>query len=288
VQEIILIVTAFLVAAFGSVIGAGGGFLLMPVLLIMYPGDAQQKLTFISLFAVLVNAATAAFNYARQGRVDYRSALLLGACTVPTSILARMLEGCIDRRHFSGLFGGLLIAIAAFIIWRMSRAGDKGWHETPIKPGWWRREITDSSGMTFTYGYDVRLAVAVSMVEGFIASFFGIGGGILHMPVMTQLLHFPPHIAAATSILVLSIGALAAVGTDLVAHGSDVPMALALVAGVGGFLGAQVGTRLARRLSGRRLLYLLAIALIIAGTRLFFQRPATPAPAPAAPPQTQR
>ena len=287
-QETILVVTAFLVAVFGSIIGAGGGFLLMPVLLIMYPGDPQQKLTFISLFAVLVNAVTASFNYARQGRIDYRSALLLGACTIPTSILARILEGCVDRRHFSAMFGGLLIAIAVFIVWRMRRAGDSGWHAAEIRPGWWRRQITDASGATFTYGFDLRVAVAVSMVEGFIAAFFGIGGGILHMPVMTQLLHFPPHIAAATSLLVLSIGAFAAVGTDLLKHGGDVPMTLALVAGVGGFLGAQVGTRIARRISGRKLLYLLAIALAVVGVRLLLQRTPPPAPTPATPAQSQR
>lgn len=288
-QEVILVITAFLVAAFGSVIGAGGGFLLMPVLLIMYPGDPQQKLTFISLFAVLVNAATAAFNYARQGRIDYRSALILGACTIPTAILARLLEGCVDRRHFSELFGGLLLAIAVFIVWRVRRAGDGGWHETPIRPGWWRREITDASGAKFVYGFSVRVAVIVSAIEGFIASFFGIGGGILHVPVMTQLLHFPPHIAAATSILVLAIGAFAAVATDLVKHGGDVPMTLALVAGVGGFFGAQVGTRIARKISGKKLLYLLAIALTVAGLRLFFLKAKSPAPTPASPAsQTQR
>lgn len=287
-QETILVVTAFLVAVFGSIIGAGGGFLLMPVLLIMYPGDPQQKLTFISLFAVLVNAVTASFNYARQGRIDYRSALLLGACTIPTSILARMLEDCVDRRYFSAMFGGLLIAIAIFIVWRMRRAGDSGWHATAVRPGWWRREVTDASGDTFTYGFDVRVAVAVSMTEGFIAAFFGIGGGILHMPVMTQLLHFPPHIAAATSLLVLSIGAFAAVGTDLLKHGGDVPMTLALVAGVGGFLGAQVGTRVARRISGKKLLYLLAIALAVVGVRLLLQRTPPPAPTPGQPAESQR
>jgi len=283
VQEAVLIITAFLVAAFGSIIGAGGGFLLMPVLLLMYPGDPQQKLTFISLFAVLVNAVTAAFNYARQGRIDYRSALLLGVCTIPTSILARLAGDHVDRRHFSAIFAGVLMAIALFILWRVRRTGETGWHQTPIRPGWWRRQITDASGATFTYGYNVRTGIGVSLVEGFIASFFGIGGGILHMPVMTQLLHFPPHIAAATSILVLATGALAAVATDVVRHGTDLPIALALLAGVGGFLGAQVGTRIARRITGRKLLYLLAIALAAAGVRLFFQK----AP-PTAPPRPDR
>ena len=276
---IILVLLAFGVSAFGSMVGAGGGFLLMPVLFLMFPAESPERLTFISLFAVLVNALTALFNYGRLGRVDFKSGLILGFCTIPTAVAARFLQGLMGRGTFGWIFGALLIAIGLFVVWRVRASSDPhGVREAKPKPNWFYRELRDRDGIVFKWAYNLRIAISVSLAEGFLASFFGIGGGILHMPIMTQILNFPPHVAAATSILVLSMSALAAVTTDVIKHPESVPIAMAALAGLGAFFGAQVGTRLARRVSGKKILYLLAVALMFAGGRLMLEKdkPETP------------
>jgi len=271
---IILVIASFFVAAFGSMVGVGGGFLLMPVLLMMYPNETPGRLTFISLFAVLVNGATAFFGYARLRRVDFKSGLIMGLCTVPTAILARkLIQGDVSTETFRPIFGGLLIAIGVYILWRIRGvSGPHGQRHVEPKPGWFRRALTDNDGIEFSWAYDLRIGIAAGLIGGFIGAFFGIGGGVLQMPIMTQLLNFPPHIAAATTVLVLAMNTFAGITTDLIGHFDSVPFALAGAAGIGSLFGARLGTRLSKRVSGKAILYLLAAALLVAGGRLVLQK----------------
>jgi uncharacterized protein len=71
------------VGAFGTLIGAGGGFILTPILLLLYPHDSAQTLTAISLAAVFFNAASGTTAYARQRRIDYRNGVVFALATLP-------------------------------------------------------------------------------------------------------------------------------------------------------------------------------------------------------------
>ena len=68
-----LVGLGLLVGAFGTLIGAGGGFVLVPVLLLLYPQDSPALVTGISLAVVFFNATSGSVAYARMGRVDFRS-----------------------------------------------------------------------------------------------------------------------------------------------------------------------------------------------------------------------
>lgn len=70
---LLLVALGLVVGALGTLIGAGGGFLLTPVLLLVYPHASAQTISATSLAVVFANAASGTVAYARQGRVDYRS-----------------------------------------------------------------------------------------------------------------------------------------------------------------------------------------------------------------------
>ena len=110
----------------------------------------------------------------------------------------------------------------------------------------------------------------LSLIVGFVSSFLGIGGGIIHVPLMIQALGFPVHIATATSHFVLAIMSGAASVTHLVQGsyrvGHGLRRSVALSAGV--IVGAQVGARVSLRLSGRLIQHLLAAALLVLALRL--------------------
>jgi len=74
------------VGAFGTVIGAGGGFILTPILLLLYPHDSAQTLTAISLAAVFFNAASGSVAYARQRRIDFHSGTVFAIATLPGAV----------------------------------------------------------------------------------------------------------------------------------------------------------------------------------------------------------
>src|SRR5471032_246829 len=67
------------------------------------------------------------------------------------------------------------------------------------------RQITDRDGVEHSYTVPVARGAALSLVVGFVSSFLGIGGGIIHVPLLVQVLGFHVHIATATSHFVLAV-----------------------------------------------------------------------------------
>src|SRR5207253_207113 len=90
----------FAVGGIGTLVGAGGGFLLVPVLLLLYPQTSPDTLTAISLFVVCANATSGSVAYAWQRRIDYRSGGWFALATLPGAVLGALIVGAIPRRAF--------------------------------------------------------------------------------------------------------------------------------------------------------------------------------------------
>ena len=252
------------VGAFGTLIGAGGGFVLTPILLLLYPHDSAQTLTAISLVAVFFNAASGTVAYARQRRTDFRSGGVFAAAALPGAIAGALVVGTVSRRSFDAIMAFVLLALAVWLL---------GGERFPIaKPttGLVERRLVDSEGREYRYSVPLRRGALYSVVVGFVSSFLGIGGGVIHVPLLVRALGFPTHIATATSHFVLAVMAGGGSLTHLLAgsfrHGHGLRRAAALSVGVVG--GAQVGARLSLRVGGRSIELLLAAALFALAVRL--------------------
>ncbi len=113
---ILLVSIGFAVGAFGTLIGAGGGFILTPILLLLYPGDSAQTLTAISLAAVFFNAASGSTAYTRQRRIDYRSGTAFALATLPGAIGGALLVGVVSRGVFDAILGAVLTLLAIWLL----------------------------------------------------------------------------------------------------------------------------------------------------------------------------
>jgi uncharacterized protein len=261
---VLLALIGFAVGAFGTIVGSGGGFILTPVLLLLYPHDDPATLTAISLTAVCFNAISGSAAYAHQRRIDYRSGLTFATAALPGSILGALAVGAISRGAFDAIMAAVLLALATWLV-----LGEPGAAAAPRR-GAVQRELTDRYGRRFAYQVPIRRGAAYSAVVGFASSFLGIGGGVIHVPLLVRVLGFPTHIATATSHFILAIiagtGAATHVLTGSFAHGHGVKRAIAISIGV--VLGAQLGARLSLRASGRIVEAMLAVALIGLAVRL--------------------
>lgn len=260
-----LVPLGVLVGTLGTLIGAGGGFLLVPILLLAYPHDPPEMLTAISLAVVVVNATAGTVSYARLRRIDYRSGLLFATATVPGAILGALVTRLVDRQLFDVLFALLMLASCAVLLWRPLPEPDA---YDPHGPGLARR-LVDRAGIEHRWRYPLWLGLAISGVVGFVSSLMGIGGGIIHVPVLSQLLDFPVHIATATSQFTLAIMALAGtlvhVATGALGGGALERTALL---SLGVLLGAPLGATLSARVPARGIMRVLAVALGVVGLRV--------------------
>ncbi len=100
-----LVPLGFVVGAYGTLIGAGGGFILAPILALLYPADSPELLTSISLAVVFFNALSGSAAYARMGRIDYRSGGVFAMATIPGAILGALVTSFLPRRLFDGVLG---------------------------------------------------------------------------------------------------------------------------------------------------------------------------------------
>ncbi len=251
-------------------IGAGGGSLIVPALLLLFHLPLQTILG-MSLWTVFANACSGTLSYARFRTIDYRSGLLFTLAVIPGAVAGALLAGHVPPRLFSVLFGLLLVGMSVLILHRP---------ETPFVPlpekvrtyeAYLRRELTvrrlmDASGHPYTYYVNMRLGLAVSFIAGLASSLLGIGGGILHVPAMILLLQFPSHVAIATSHFVLAISSVTGAAIFTLQGHLAWRRTLALCAGA--FAGAQLGARLSHRMSGAWLKRLLAVGMIAVGARM--------------------
>ena len=256
------------VGALGTLLGLGGGFILMPVLLILYPHEPSAYLTATSLAVVFCNAVSGAAAYTRQKRIDFRSGLIFACAAIPGTIIGALGTDLVSRTAFNAVFGVALVAGAVFLIFK-----PHGRKEAQIDlpaPGLTTRSFTDSEGQAHTYSFRLRTGVIISLGVGVLSSFLGIGGGIIHVPAMVYLLNFPVHIATATSIFMLAIMSLSGVTTHIVNGTLDHGWLTIICLAAGVIGGAQLGARLSKRLKGRGILLVLATVLIFVGLRFLY------------------
>ena len=257
----------FAVGTYGTIVGLGGGFILVPVLLFLYPDYDPEHLTAISLFVVWTNTTSGSIAYARQGRIDYLTGLLFAASSAPGVLAGVFLVDFVPQRAFTIAFALLLLALAAVAV----RGPPRGIRQPLSGRGVIVRQMVTAEG-TYRYGYRLWQGVILSLGVGLISSVLGIGGGAVHVPVMISTLHFPVMLATATSQFILAFMS----GGASVAHlakgtlsGDQIVKAAAL--GVGTVPGAQLGAHMAGRMKARTVIRLLVAGLLVLSFRLFLK-----------------
>lgn len=259
----------FAVGIYGALVGAGGGFVIVPILLLVFRFTPQQAAG-TSLAAVFCGAVSATLAFVRQRRIDYQTGWRFAAATIPSALIGGQIASFFTSGAFKVLFGLLLLVLAVFLNLRPdpSRAKLASPDSGPLPPGFVRRSLTDARGVHYLYAFNLRNGIIFSFFVGFISSIFGIGGGIVHVPAMVFLFGFPAHLATATSQFVLLFTSLS--GSLPYFVRGDVLLAPAAALGIGVIAGAQVGAAVAQRVKGRIIVRFLSAALILVGLRLIY------------------
>jgi len=268
-QQIILLTGLGLLLGFiGTMIGAGGGFILVPVLLFIYPDLKPEIITSISLGVVFLNAGSGSIAYGRMKRIDYRSALIFAMATLPGAIMGAFLTSFIRRGIFDIILGILLMIISIFLLIQ-----PKYRKVVKLTEGRFviHRTLTDSKGETYSYSFNLWPGIILSFFVGYLSSLLGIGGGIIHVPALTILLNFPIHIATATSHFILAIMALAGTIVHIYQGNLKGELTTILSIGTGVIVGAQFGAFYSQKIKPHWIVRALAIALLLVGVRLIFK-----------------
>jgi uncharacterized protein len=108
--------------------------------------------------------------------------------------------------------------------------------------------------------------IGVGVAAGLLAGFFGVGGGIIMVPLMVALLHYDQHSAHATSLAAMFL--LATSGAVTFALSGEIDWLVAITIGAGSLVGSTLGAQVMHRISAPTLRAVFAGILVIAGTRM--------------------
>ena len=233
------------IGAYGTMVGVGGGFFIVPALLFMHVPPRMAAGT--SLAVVFANSASGSISYIRQRRVDFRTGIIFTIASLPGAILGAYVDQHLSHRLFTLLFATMLIVVSVRLL-----IGHKP-SPQPADP---------NVGSAQRREYNLWMAIGIAFVVGFLGSMFGIGGGVVQVPAMVYLFGFPAHVATATSHFTIALTSL--VGTISHIHYHDVLVPQAILLSCGAIIGAQFGAVLSRRIEPGPLLRWLSPAVIFA------------------------
>ncbi len=252
---IILLVFGIAVGTVGTLIGAGGGFFVVPLLVLCYNYSPQEAIG-TSLAVVFLNVLSGTFSYIKQNRIDYDLGFKFDVAASPGVLIGAHIARSFSPSAFKVAFAMLLMLMSYYLLSNKAieviRTGNQ--HKVMHK-----KKIVDTFGNIHEYSFDMEMGMAGSLFIGFMASMFGLGGGIIHVPFMVLLLGIPTHIATATSHFMLVIVVFLALLNFLVM--GRVNIDFAVIIGTGSIIGAYQGARLASETDGAVIRKIVGLAL---------------------------
>ena len=160
IQIILFLILGIIATSYGVLVGAGGGFIIGPVLILLFNWDSKIAVG-TSLVCVSVASISGAISYLRIKIVDVRSAILFSIAAMPGAILAVIGLEKIESNVFNILFSLMLILTGLYVFWSPSKSekidpADSDSNQQKSK-GYWRvyRKVTPISGEKYTYNFPI-------------------------------------------------------------------------------------------------------------------------------------
>jgi hypothetical protein len=248
---------------FGSLLGLGGGILIVPLLTLGF-GLPLREAVGVSLVSVMMTSSAAAGVYLERHVANLRLGMTLELFTAMGALVGGSIAFLLDERLLSLLFAVLLAYVAFTML--QARTGERrlGGEALAVDPtaehgAATRPTVLDRLGGE---GYQVRnlgRGIVGALGAGVASALLGIGGGIIKVPLMHLAMGVPLRVATATSNLMIGITAAASAVIYLI-HGGIDPY-VAGPTGIGVFVGATAGSRLGHRLDLRFLRLLFVVVL---------------------------
>ena len=266
----LMLVGGIAAGVFGSLLGLGGGLLIVPLLTIGF-GLPLREAVGVSLVCVIVTSSASAGVYLQRRQANLRLGMVLELFTGIGAIVGGAIAFLVDERLLAGLFALLLVYVAATILRSARRpaAPIPTDDESPDPDA--PQPLPDEDARTVdpdaaTLGLApaavgrMPLAAVASLGAGVASALLGIGGGLIKVPLMHLGLGVPLRIATATSNLMVGITASTSAFVYLLRGGIDAYATGPTAIGV--FVGASLGSRLGHRLDVRYLRLLFVVVLL--------------------------
>lgn len=228
VNKGVLAIAGLFSGLLAGLLGIGGGAVLVPILILFGYSPVQAVAT--SSLAIVITSLSGSLQNWRMGYLDVKRVVALGFPALITAQIGVYLAESI--RAYLLLFSlGIFLIINVFL-------------------GVWRDRIITRGGTLEKVNIHPTIArLGTGGIAGILAGLFGIGGGVIMVPLQMLLLGEPIKVAIQTSLGVIVITAISACLGHALA--GNVLFLVGIILGIGGLVGAQISTRYLPKLPDR-------------------------------------
>ncbi len=267
----LMILGGFAAGVFGSLLGLGGGVLIVPLLTLGF-GLPLREAVGVSLVAVIVTSSASASVYLERHVANLRLGMTLELFTATGALVGGLVAFLLSDQVLAGLFTVLLVYTA----FTMARRSEPSAASQPTEMGSLAEDSlaedrppdvtapqAGPAAAPETPPYAIRNlgpGIVGSLFAGLVSALLGVGGGLVKVPLMNLVMGVPLRVATATSNLMIGITASASAIIYLLRGGIDPYVAGPTAVGV--FLGASLGSRTAHRVDVRVLRWLFVVVLL--------------------------
>ena len=247
----------------GSLIGLGGGVVIVPVLTLLYHVDIRLAIG-ASIVSVIATSSGAAAAYVRERMTNLRAGMFLELATVTGAVSGAYLTTIFPTRVLFVVFR-LVLAYSSFTTFRrrhadhpLTESNDRIANYFNLHGSYYdqaeRREIPYKVAGT-------KLGLVLMYVAGLVSALLGIGSGALKVPAMDSAMHLPMKVSSATSNFMIGVTAAASANVYFI-RGQIDPIIAAPVA-IGVLLGATIGARVLGRVASRTVRLVFVVVLVV-------------------------
>ena len=264
-------VISFFGGLLGSLVGVGGGIVVVPALTLLLGVDIRTAIA-ASIVAVIATSCGAGAAYVRERITNMRLGMVLEIATVLGALSGAYLTLLLSGRWLFILFG----AVMAYTAWSMSRkkkaAATTPPPDDPLADTLRLHSSYHDKALGTEVSYRVsrtKLGLAVSYLAGVVSALLGIGGGVFKVPVMNLGMGLPVKVCTATSNFM--IGVTAASSAAVYFMRGDVRPFIAAPVAVGVLLGAKTGARLLGRMRSEHVKLAFVVVLAASALQMFWK-----------------
>ena len=263
-QSLLLALAALLGSVLGSMLGLGGGIIIIPLFTLWLGVDPKIAIG-ASAVSVVTNSVVGSRRHLLNGFVNFRLAMILQSTTAAGAIIGALIALAVNASILEGLLGVVLL-YAVVSMARSNKAAIPNAPENAPDP-WGVMDTYDERGQEVRYvPQRINFGLGVSGLAGVLSGLLGIGGGLIQVPVMNLIMRIPLRAAAGTSSFMVCMTSVATAAVFF-ANGKIDPTVTA-PAMVGVLAGSSLGSWLTKRVKVSQLLAVLLSILAVLGVSM--------------------
>ncbi|BAY83144.1 hypothetical protein NIES267_26310 [Calothrix parasitica NIES-267] len=254
---LLLLISGLIAGILAGLLGIGGGTVLVPILLTF--GYTLLQATATSSLAIVITATSGTIQNWRMGYIDFKKVIFLALPAACTAYFSAGIAKFIPERNRLVAFG-ILLLFTIYLVELRKKLSKKQEEAAENEQNQQNQESTIAS---------IASRIITGGLAGMLAGIFGVGGGVIMVPLQMLLLAEPIKKAIQTSLGVIVISSISSAYRHAIE--GNILLIEGLILGFGGLFGAQLSTRYLPKLPDQVVSLIFRIGLAILAVYIFWR-----------------